>query len=218
MGLTLDLRTANAELWERMVSHPFVQQLGDGKLPAEKFRRYMLQDYVFLKALVKLVALGIAKAPDLEAARHLDGFLSPVLNGEEDLFHRAFESLGEPGDAGRLAEPLPTTTAFGSFITSVAYEGSYEEILACLLVTEGTYVDWAQRLARSGAAPGNAFYQEWIDIHASEDLGSFVDWLERALDASPLASAQAPKLQEVFRAGLYYEVRFWDMAYDGETP
>jgi len=140
-----------------------------------------------------------------------------VLNGEEELFHRAFKSLGEPSDAGRFAEPLPTTTAFGSFITSVAYEGSYEEILACLLVTEGTYVDWARRLAGGGAAPGNAFYQEWIDIHASEDLGSFVDWLQQALDASPLAAAQAPKLQEVLRTVLYYEVRFWDMAYDGET-
>ena len=212
------MRTANAEQWERMVSHRFVQELGEGSLSAEIFRRYMLQDYLFLKALVKLVALGIAKAPDLEAARRLDGFLSPVLNGEEELFHRAFQSLGEPSDAGLLAEPLPTTTAFGSFLTSVAYEGSYEEILACLLVTEGTYVGWARRLARDNAALGNAFYQEWIDIHASEELGSFVDWLGRALDDSELAASQARRIGEVFRIALNYEVRFWDMAYFGEGP
>ena len=100
MGLSGDLRRANLDLWERMVTHAFVRELGDGSLSAERFRRYMLQDYAFLKDLVTLAALGIAKAPDLDAARHLDGFLSPVLNGEEVLFRRAFESLGAPADAG----------------------------------------------------------------------------------------------------------------------
>ncbi len=218
MGLSGDLRRANLDLWERMVTHAFVRELGDGSLSAERFRRYMLQDYVFLKDLVTLTALGIAKAPDLDAARRLDGFLSPVLNGEEALFRRAFESLGDPADAGRNAEPLPTTAAFGAFLASVAYEGGYEEILTCLLVTEGTYVDWAQRLAQGGAAPGNAFYREWIDIHASEELAAFVAWVEQALDASALASAQAFRLEEVFRVGLEYELRFWDMAYNGEAP
>ena len=218
MGLSGDLRRANLDLWERMVTHAFVRELGDGSLSAERFRRYMLQDYVFLKDLVTLTALGIAKAPDLDAARRLDGFLSPVLNGEEALFRRAFESLGDPADAGRNAEPLPTTAAFGAFLASVAYEGGYEEILTCLLVTEGTYVDWARCLAQGGAAPGNAFYQEWIDIHASEELAAFVAWVEQALDASALASAQAFRLGEVFRVSLEYELRFWDMAYNGEAP
>ena len=49
-----------------MVTHPFVEEMGDGTLPPEKFRRYFLQDYVFVKDLVPMIALGAAKAPSIE--------------------------------------------------------------------------------------------------------------------------------------------------------
>ena len=39
MPFSDDLRHANHDLWERMVSHPFVREMGDGSLPLEKFKR-----------------------------------------------------------------------------------------------------------------------------------------------------------------------------------
>ena len=93
MSLTQELRAANADLWERMVTHPFVEEMGDGTLPPEKFRRYFLQDYVFVKDLVPMIALGAAKAPTIEDGDPLVKFLA-ALGPENDLFQRAFAELG----------------------------------------------------------------------------------------------------------------------------
>jgi hydroxymethylpyrimidine/phosphomethylpyrimidine kinase len=34
--------------WQRFVNHPFVMGLGDGTLPLESFKKYIMQDYIFL--------------------------------------------------------------------------------------------------------------------------------------------------------------------------
>lgn len=36
------------EPWKKYTEHEFVRQMGDGTLPVEKFRYYMVQDYLFL--------------------------------------------------------------------------------------------------------------------------------------------------------------------------
>ena len=46
-----------------MVNHPFVTDMGDGAMPVAKFRDYFIQDFIFVKDLVKMVALGILKSP-----------------------------------------------------------------------------------------------------------------------------------------------------------
>lgn len=37
-----------APIWKKCMEHPFVKGIGDGSLPLEKFRYFMLQDYVYL--------------------------------------------------------------------------------------------------------------------------------------------------------------------------
>ena len=61
---------ARAEkIWPRYLCHPFVTQMADGTLPPEKFRYYMLQDYLYLKDYVKIFAAIIQKADDFEQIR-----------------------------------------------------------------------------------------------------------------------------------------------------
>ena len=212
MGLSADLRQKHSTLWERMVSHPFVRELGDDTLPLEKFRLYFLQDYLFLKDFSVLLALGVAKAPDFEAARRLAAFLNTALQGEEALFLRTFQEWGLSPEAYTRPQPLPTALAYGDFIRRLAYEGPFAHILALLLVSEWTYWDWATRLVRAGKAPRTPAYKNWIDIHASQELGAFVGWLQTRLDALP----PTPGLAEVFHTALRYEYLFWEMAYRGE--
>jgi hypothetical protein len=37
-----------APVWERFINHPFVLAMGDGTLPLESFKGYLMQDYVYL--------------------------------------------------------------------------------------------------------------------------------------------------------------------------
>ena len=37
-----------APIWDKFVNHPFVLAMGDGTLPVESFKGYLVQDYLYL--------------------------------------------------------------------------------------------------------------------------------------------------------------------------
>ena len=164
-----------------------------------------------------VVGIAVAKAPDLDAARHLGEFLGTILGAEDALFLRAFEALGVAEREYRSAEPLPTTAAFSDFLIRLAYGGSFRETCTALFVAEAVYLDWAERLRAEGASPGVAAYQEWIDIHSEEALGPFVSFLRGIVDEGPDDDATLAGLETAFETSLRYEIRFWEMGYHGES-
>lgn len=215
MPITQRLRVKHSSLWERMVTHPFVIEMGDGTLQPEKFQRYFLQDYVFVVDLVAMVAQGIAKAPTFEAANVLNKFLAGIINPENDLFMRAFDEFGVTEEEYSHASALPTTQALGDFLVRTGLEGTFEDIAAILYVTEGTYLDWGTRLIEAGKRPENPIYREWIELHGPAVLGDLAAWLGGYLDNADL-SGREDRIERTFVTTLRYEYLFWKMAYDGE--
>ena len=214
MSFSKELQRGVSPLWEKMVTHPFVQELGANTLPWEKFQRYFQQDYVFLRGWLSLICLGIAKSPDFHGARKLSGFLNSALGGEEGLFQDAFRDMGLSEEQIANLKPLPTTHAFAGYLTNVAYRGSFHEIITALLCIEWTYLDWAQRLTTAGSRPDNRYYREWIDIHAGAELEDLVTWMRQVLDKGPIEDRD--RLEEIFLGCLRYEFLFWEMANGGE--
>ena len=216
MSLTQDLRQKHDDLWQKMVNHPFVVEMGDGTLPVEKFSAYFIQDYIFVRDLVVLIAQGVSKAPDLQAAARLNSFLADILNPENDLFVRAFKELGVSEPEYISTEASPTTQAFGDFLVRVGLDGDFCDIATVLYVTEGTYLDWATRMIEAGKSPANPVYREWLDIHGPEVLGGLVDWLAGSLDLADTAEFR-PRAEKTFLTALRYEYLFWEAAYSGEA-
>ena len=50
-------------LWPRYLTHPFVTEMADGTLPKEKFRCYMVQDYLYLRRRSPMRARTSTTAP-----------------------------------------------------------------------------------------------------------------------------------------------------------
>ncbi len=216
MPLSQQLRERHRDLWERMVTHPFVREMGTGTLPQEKFQGYFLQDYVFLRDFVTLLALGVAKAPSMDVARRLATFMAGVLQGEESLFREAFRDWGLAPERYTHPEPGPTAKAMGDMMARIAYGGGFPEILSVLVVTEWTYLDWATRLSRSGM-PADPVQRRWVEIHCNADFRAFVQWLIAPLDSLALTDEQRGRVGRLFLATLRYEVAFWEAAYRGEA-
>ena len=211
MTLVDKLKTEHRTLWDKVVSHRFVNELGDGTLPPDIFGRYFLQDYVFVNDLVVLASKGISKSPDFESASVLNNFLTGILNPENDLFVRFFRELGYTKEEYSAATATPVTRAFGDFLVRSAYESHFDDIAVILYVTEGTYLDWGTRLTSEGASPGNSVYKEWIDLHNPAVLGELVEWLGNYLDErSQIDYSRATYL---FHTALRYEYLFWEGAY-----
>ena len=215
MSLTDDLRAGVGPLWDQVVRHPFVTELGDGTLPEAKFRVYFEQDYLFLKDWMQLLGLGVAKSPDFDSARNICAFLNGGLIGEEALFRQVFQDMGLSTADVVALDPLPTTLAYGSFLKSIAYGGSYLEIATALLAIEWPYLQWAQDINAAGKKPANPHYQAWIDIHDSQAMRDIVGFLRRSIDGA--GGADRTRLMEVFHQAVRYEYLFWEMPYRGEA-
>lgn len=214
MRLIQELRHTHATLWHRTVTHPFVLTMGEGTLPPAVFRTYFLQDYVFVRDLVAMTAMGMAKAPTVQAASRLNQFLGGILHPENDLFVRAFALLGASPAEYTAASALPVTQAFGDFLVRTGLQGTFEDIATILYVTEGTYLDWGTRLLQAGKRPEHPVYREWIDLHGPEVLGALVAWLEAYLNDAVVETTHA-RIASVFHTALRYEYLFWEQAYGG---
>ena len=127
------LRATHAGSWEGILGHPFVRGLGLGTLPVERFRHYLGQDYVYLVGYGRVLALAVAKAPDLATMGRLAGVLEATLNGEMDL-HRTYSAgFGiSPADLEAVL-PSPTTSAYVDWLLATAYAGDLADILFAIL-------------------------------------------------------------------------------------
>ena len=47
-SFSLKLKEEAAPIWEKILKHPFLVEMGEGSLPMEKFVFYFKQDYSYL--------------------------------------------------------------------------------------------------------------------------------------------------------------------------
>src|SRR6185295_1791596 len=79
------LKGAAATEWRAYSEHPFTNGLADGSLAEAAFRRYLVQDYLFLIDFARAYALSVYKSPKLADMREAAAGLSAILDVEMDL-------------------------------------------------------------------------------------------------------------------------------------
>ncbi len=204
--------------WSQAVGHRFTRELADDSLSDAVYRWYLLQDYAFIDALVRVVAYAIAKAPDRPAQARLAGFLAAVTSEENDYFLRSFEALGVAEADWRGAALGPVTRELGEIMLAAARDGAYEDALAVLLPAEWVYLSWAGAVAdRTPYCPPGRFYlREWIELHVNPDFAAFVAWLREEIDrrGAALPEAGQRRAADLFRRMADLEVAFFEAAYE----
>lgn len=208
------LRQEAEPFWTQAAGHRFTQELIDDSLPDHVYARYLVQDYVFLDTLARVLGLAIAQAPDMPPKTKLAAFLAAVTSEENDYFLRAFEALGVAQADWSAATPNAATRRIGEVMLGAAREG-YAEALAVLLPAEWIYLTWA-----SGAGetrPKRFYLAEWIHIHAIPEFEAFVAWLREEMDrvGPTLSPERRARVAALFREIAELEVAFFDAAYEG---
>jgi thiaminase/transcriptional activator TenA len=213
--LTESLVAANVALWRAATQHRFVKELGADTLPDDVFRRYLVQDFAFIEALVTLLGHAVARAPSMPAKRRLAGFLAAVTGDETNYFERALKALGA-AEAFAAPERIPlneTTRRFRALMTEVGARGTYAEILAVVTPAEWVYLEWARACPLPG--PKRFYLAEWIELHAIPVFADLVGWLQAELDREGAAASPDLRwrLATHFRTTLELECDFFEAAY-----
>ena len=81
MTVTERLLKDTESIWAEYHQHPFVQGIADGTLDKEKFKYYMIQDYLYLLDYTKVFSIGTAKAKNLRRYALFAGYTHSILDG-----------------------------------------------------------------------------------------------------------------------------------------
>ena len=211
---TDELRQHAAPIWEADLKHPFVRGIADGSLPTEKFKFYLIQDYLFLLDYSRVFAHGVVKAPDEATMALFSQLLNETLNTEMDLHRGYCEKFGISAAEMETAPMAPTTHAYTRHILHVAQIGTLADVIAGVLPCQWGYAEIGTTLAEQGGSP-EPLYQEWIDMYASPEFLALGEWLRNLLNeiTSESSSTEKERLQKHFLFSSRYEYLFWEMAW-----
>lgn len=210
------LHDAAAPVWEACLRHPFVAGIGDGTLDMEKFRYFMLQDYLYLFDYARVFALGVVKARDPELMRVFAANVDAILGGEMKI-HRAYmKRLDITEEQVFSVKPALANLSYTNYMLSVAHAGTPMEIVASILACSWSYAEIGQALSAIPGAAEHPFYGEWIRGYASEEYTATNQALIELMDtlAADATEAQLAYLTDVFVNCSRYELGFWDMAWE----
>ena len=217
MKTTERLLTATKDIWAAYNEHPFVLGIQNGTLDQEKFRYYIIQDFLYLEEYAKVFALGIAKAKSPETIQLFSKYVTLLTEGEMDI-HRGY--MGKFAVSREELETTPRALdnlSYTSYMLRVAYEEGEAEILAAILSCAYSYeVITKTLLERNPAAVDHPFYGEWVkgyvDPQYSEANILLLEMTDRL--AQHYTEAQIRHLEEIFVACSRYELAFWELAWN----
>jgi thiaminase (transcriptional activator TenA) len=204
-------------VWEAQHSHPFVRGIGDGTLEVERFKFWVRQDYLFLIDYARLLALAVARAPDLRVMRRFADLVHATVNVEMDL-HRSYAAeFGIPAIALEAEERAPTTRGYADFLLKTATVDEFSELIAALLPCMWGFCEIGQRLAQ-GPRPADERYVKWIEMYSSAEFVELAEWCRGLVDqlAAGLPEEMLQRMEDAFLTSSRYELRFWEMAWRQE--
>jgi len=196
MKTTERLLAAAKDIWAAYNEHPFVLGIQDGILAREKFKYYIIQDYLYLEEYAKVFAIGIAKAKRLDTMRLFSRQVNFLTEGEMDI-HRGYIGAFTVSQEELAATPRALDNlSYTSYMLRVAYEEGEAEILAAILSCAYSY-EVIAKTAGPEFCDGNVVLLDTLNHLTSR-----------------YTEEQLRHLTDIFLACSRYELAFWEMAWN----
>ena len=209
------LAAAAGATWHSYTRHEFVLRLARGDLPEAAFRRYLIQDYLFLLHFSRAWGLAIYKSDTLTEMRRAQSLVAATLDVEIGLHVEYCRSWGiDPARMEAAAEALPTV-AYTRFVLDRGLAGDRLDLEVALAPCIVGYAEIAaERIASNTTKLDGNPYKSWLDMYASADYQALAEEAKTALDeqfARRGGEGRFAALAASFTAATGLEADFWQM-------
>lgn len=194
------LLNASKTIWDAYNEHPFVLGIQNGTLERDKFRYYIMQDFLYLKDYAKTYAVGIAKAKSVETANLFAKYIN-VMNGELDVHKGYMGKFAVTQEEIDAMKPSLDNLSYTSYMVRVAYDESEVEVLAAVLSCAYSYEVIAKKIvANRPESVDDPFYGDWIRGYASDGYAAGNVILIETLDrlSAHYTEEQLRHLEDIF--------------------
>ncbi len=213
MSLSQKLWQENQDLAEASLHNPFVQGLGDGSLPNEKFVYYVGQDAFFLEAFARAYSIAAAKAPDWESFQVFHALTNGVLQ-ELNLHQDYAQQWGvdianvTPGDATRQYTDFLLATAWSQPVGTTAVAMS-----PCLklygYLGKQLLQNRVEKDLSASDLSANA-YRDWIAAYSGDEFDGLVQQLDALVEQH---ASDTVLVQSTYRYAMTCERNFFQSAW-----
>ncbi|KLJ09548.1 hypothetical protein EMPG_15042 [Blastomyces silverae] len=205
-------------VWKAYTEHEFVEGLGKGTLPVEKFKGYLIQDYHYLIHFARSNALAASKQNNIEGIK-MSAEIVLHIQREMNLHLDYCASFGLTKQDIESCKESLACVAYSRYILDI---GQSEDWLALQVALSPCLIGYgliAKRLHgdESSARTGNKYWK-WIENYVAADYMKAVEagceLLEKRMrDVSP---SRMEELIKIFIRATELEIGFWDMGLRGD--
>lgn len=203
MTLSQDLWTANQDLAQECLQHPFVQGIGNGNLPRYQFAHYVGQDAFFLESFARAYSIAAAKTQDWQAFEIFHALATGVL--EELHLHQGYAKTW--GIDFLAVKPTPATRRYTDFLLATAWSHDIGLTAVAMVPCMRLYAFLGQQLGKNGIP--NHDYADWIRTYTGEEFEQLSVQLEHLLDRY---AASTPLTHSTYRYAMLCERDFFQSA------
>ncbi|RSL75073.1 hypothetical protein CEP51_011207 [Fusarium floridanum] len=201
------------DVWRDFVYHPFVMAIGDGTLPLESFKGYIVQDYLYLIHFSRANALAAYKVQNVDDISRATEIVQHIMH--ELKLHTSYcESFGISLAEIQATEEKQACTAYTRYVLDIGQNGDWLGLQVALAPCLLGYGAVARMLRdHKDTVRENNTYWAWIKNYNEDDytqavrLGS--ELLEKHLQLQ--SPSRIEELVQIFVKGLKLEIGFWDM-------
>ena len=216
MLLTDYLFNESKKIWDEYLKHPFIVEMGKGTLDKEKFRNYLVQDYLYLLDYAKIYAMGLIKSDDVNHMKFFKDSVNGIMEDESATHIAYLKELGEDIKTLQRDKLKLENENYTNFMKSVALTGDIQDLIIAVLPCAWSYYYIAKEMKEIYKDNlENNYYAAWIDSYSCEEYRMCAK--ENIDLANELCvnidDNKKEKLKEIFIKGSLYEMEFWQMAY-----
>lgn len=214
-GLFGRLVAAAGPIWPAYTRHEFVLRLARGDLPEAAFRRYLVQDYLFLLHFTRAWGLAIYKSQTLAEMRRAHALVAATLDVEIGLHIDYCRGWGI-SEAAMAQEPEALETiAYTRFVLDRGLAGDRLDLEVALAPCVVGYAEIAaERMADPATRHDGNPYRDWLQMYAGAEYQSLARDAAAALDeqfAARGGEGRFPALAASFATAARLEADFWQM-------
>ncbi|KAL7789094.1 Phosphomethylpyrimidine kinase domain-containing protein [Trichoderma ceciliae] len=201
------------DVWDEFVHHPFVMALGNGTLPVDSFKGYIIQDYLYLVHFSRANALAAYKAKSIGDISRSNEIVTHILY-EMKMHINYCNSFGISESEIQATEELQACTAYTRYVLDVGQSEDWLALQMALAPCLLGYGAVAKMLhAHSDTVREGNTYWAWIENYNADDyveavrLGS--ELLEKSIRLQ--SPSRIEELIKIFVHATKMEIGFWEM-------
>ena len=217
MKLSEILYSRTIELWQISTEKPFVVEMAKGTLADSKFRRYTLQDYLYLLEYVEILKKIKSLSQQEDITEFLSRIIDETLQEAERVHLPNIKKVGIKDEEIVKSNELPAISNYLKYMEDCLQEDGLMGGLTALLQCSWLYAFIGETVKKKYQEEiEKSKYKSWFEAYSCESyLNANQMWIDILDNQSVgISEADTERMCQIFEKCATYENELWDALYE----